>query len=250
MTDAAKFLDESGTFDTAGLRASGDLRQHHAVGHLAAVGSKRQQPATGQHGWRWVWPRRTSVSERIRNRSRRFVVATDISLQETTYQVGDRRWLLSPHGTDYTPGVTLDVAKVHPGHALPERVHPVRDRGRDRHRHRQAGPYKPAASDGTEVAAGILFADCRVIRQRHHRHQCGFGGAGARVCRRGQAAVPNRRRWCHRLMASGTRRHRLSLGGKPRWLGPAIEISPSPACAGEGLSYASSSWTQNQQPFD
>ena len=91
-------------------------------------------------------------------------MATDISLQETTYQVGDRRWLLSPHGADYTPGVTLDVAKFTPATHYPNGYIPsgtvvgiVTATGK-------AGPYKPAASDGTEVAAGILFADCRVIR--------------------------------------------------------------------------------------
>jgi hypothetical protein len=37
---------------------------------------------------------------------------TDISLLTTSFQVEDRSWLLSPHGTDpgTTPTVTLDVS--------------------------------------------------------------------------------------------------------------------------------------------
>ena len=92
-------------------------------------------------------------------------MSTDIGLQTTNYQVGDRRWLLSPHGTDYTPGVTLDVSKFTQGTHYPNGYIPsgtvvgrVTASGK-------VGPYDDAASDGTQTAVGILFADCRVVRQ-------------------------------------------------------------------------------------
>ncbi|MEV6432579.1 head decoration protein [Nocardia sp. NPDC051463] len=37
-------------------------------------------------------------------------MSTDISLQTFTYQVDNKQWLLSRHGTDYTPNVTLDIS--------------------------------------------------------------------------------------------------------------------------------------------
>lgn len=37
-------------------------------------------------------------------------MSTDISLVSTTYQVDNKQWLLSRHGTDHTPNVTLDIA--------------------------------------------------------------------------------------------------------------------------------------------
>lgn len=92
-------------------------------------------------------------------------MSTDISLQTTSYQVGDRRWLLSPHGTDYTPGVTVDVSKFTAGTHFPNGYIPsgtvvgrVTATGK-------VGPYNGVATDGTETAVGVLFADCRVTRQ-------------------------------------------------------------------------------------
>lgn len=37
-------------------------------------------------------------------------MSTDIAMQTTTYQVDNRQWLLSRHGTDFTPNVTLDTS--------------------------------------------------------------------------------------------------------------------------------------------
>lgn len=37
-------------------------------------------------------------------------MSTDIGLQTTSFQVGNRQWLRTPHGTDYTPNVTLDIS--------------------------------------------------------------------------------------------------------------------------------------------
>ena len=101
-------------------------------------------------------------------------MATDISLQETTYQVGDRRWLLSPHGTDYTPGVTLDVASS-PGHALPERYIPS---GTVVGIVTATGKASVPAAGGLGWHRGRGRDSVRRLpgdpRQRHHRHQCGF----------------------------------------------------------------------------
>lgn len=38
-------------------------------------------------------------------------MSTDIGRETTTFQVDDKRWLRSSHGTDYTPNVTLDISK-------------------------------------------------------------------------------------------------------------------------------------------
>jgi len=37
-------------------------------------------------------------------------MSTDISLQTTAYQADNKQWLLSRHGTDHTPNVTLDIS--------------------------------------------------------------------------------------------------------------------------------------------
>jgi len=42
-------------------------------------------------------------------------MSTDIAMQTTDYQVGDRTWHLSRVGNDYTPNVTLDVSKFNSG---------------------------------------------------------------------------------------------------------------------------------------
>lgn len=42
-------------------------------------------------------------------------MSTDIAMQTTDYQVGDRTWHLSRVGNDYTPNVTLDVSKFSQG---------------------------------------------------------------------------------------------------------------------------------------
>jgi hypothetical protein len=83
---------------------------------------------------------------------------TDISVETTAYSGEDRSWLLSPHGTD--PGtalnVTLDIAQfpdaVTDGYIPSGTVlGKVTASGK-------YGLYDNGAADGTEVAAGILFA--------------------------------------------------------------------------------------------
>lgn len=89
---------------------------------------------------------------------------TDISVSTTGYQVEDRQWLASPHGTGPgdNPSVTLLVAAFDEADHYPDGYVPsgcvlgkITASG-------LYGPYDPAASDGTEVAAGLLFSSLAV----------------------------------------------------------------------------------------
>lgn len=80
---------------------------------------------------------------------------TDIAVETVAYSGENRSWLLSPHGTEpgTTPSVTLDITAF----TVVDDVIPsgtvlgvITASGK-------YGPYDNAASDGTEVAAGILF---------------------------------------------------------------------------------------------
>jgi hypothetical protein len=90
-------------------------------------------------------------------------MSTDISMQTTTYQVGNRQWLLAD--PDYKPNVTLDISKFTAGTHYPNGYIPsgtvigkVTATG-------LFGPYDAAASDGTQTAYGITYGDVRAIRQ-------------------------------------------------------------------------------------
>lgn len=92
-------------------------------------------------------------------------MSTDIGLQTTTFQVTNRQWLKSQHGTDYTPNVTLDVSKFtanihYPNGYIPNgtALGKVTATG-------LYGPYDNNADDGREVFTGLLYGDCRVVRQ-------------------------------------------------------------------------------------
>ena len=89
---------------------------------------------------------------------------TDITVTTKQSQVEKRSWLLSPHGTEpgTTPSVTLDITKFTAGTHYPNGYIPsgivlgiVTATG-------MAGPYDPAASDGTETAVGHLFSSLTV----------------------------------------------------------------------------------------
>lgn len=89
-------------------------------------------------------------------------MSTDISLQSTSYQVGDRRWLLAE--PDVKLNVTLDPSKFtqathYPNGYLPSGtvVGIVTASG-------LAGPYDGAAGDGTATAYGITYGDARFVR--------------------------------------------------------------------------------------
>lgn len=85
---------------------------------------------------------------------------TDISVTSTGYQVENRSWLISAHGTDpgANPSVTLDISKFTAGTHYPNGYIPsgialgkVTATG-------LYGPYDNTASDGRETAAGFLFS--------------------------------------------------------------------------------------------
>lgn len=84
---------------------------------------------------------------------------TDISVSKTSYQVEDRSWLASPHGygPGETPSVTVSVAAFTEGTHYPNGYLPSGTVLGKITASGLYGPYDNAASDGREVAAGILF---------------------------------------------------------------------------------------------
>jgi hypothetical protein len=103
----------------------------------------------------------------------------DTSVQNVAYQVENRSWLLSPHGTEpgTTPTVTLDISKFTGSTHFPNGYMPsgvvlgkVTATG-------LLGPYTPGASDGTQTATHILFSSVRVTRQ-DGTNAAKVGGAG------------------------------------------------------------------------
>ncbi|WP_029932519.1 head decoration protein [Nocardia otitidiscaviarum] len=91
-------------------------------------------------------------------------MSTDIGLVTTTYQVDNKQWLLSRHGTDHTPNVTLDISLFTAGTHYPNGYIPsgcvigkVTATG-------LFGPYDDAAVDGRETAYGITFAPVTAVR--------------------------------------------------------------------------------------
>ena len=85
---------------------------------------------------------------------------TDISVVSTGYQVENRSWLISAHGTDpgTNPSVALDLSKFTAGTHFPNGFIPsgialgkVTATG-------LYGPYDNTATDGRETAAGHLFS--------------------------------------------------------------------------------------------
>ena len=89
---------------------------------------------------------------------------TDIAVATTAYQVEDRSWLLSPHGTDpgTTPSVVLDVSAFTPATHYPNGYFPS---GLNLGRIDATGlygPYNDAATDGRQVFRGHLFSATKV----------------------------------------------------------------------------------------
>lgn len=104
-------------------------------------------------------------------------MSTDISVHSSSYQVEDRSWLVGTHGVDVTPGITLDISKFTKATHFPNGYIPsgtllgkVTSGG-------LYGPYDNAASDGREVAAGILFSSVRAIDTNTGNNLAKIGGA-------------------------------------------------------------------------
>lgn len=90
-------------------------------------------------------------------------MSTDISMQTTTYQVGNRRWLLAD--PDFKANVTLDISKFTAGTHYPNGYIPSGTVIGKITASGLFGPYDAAASDGTQTAYGITYGDVRAIRQ-------------------------------------------------------------------------------------
>lgn len=89
-------------------------------------------------------------------------MSTDISVSTTSYQVERRSWLLSSHGTEFTPSVTLDVSAFTAATHYPNGYIPS---GTVLGKLTAGGKYVPftaGASDGSQTAVGILFASVKI----------------------------------------------------------------------------------------
>jgi hypothetical protein len=90
-------------------------------------------------------------------------MSLDISLQSTTYQVGNRQWLWQE--PDVKLNVTLDISKFTAGTHFPNGYIPSGTVVGKLTSGGKFGPYNDAASDGTQTAYGITYGDARVTRQ-------------------------------------------------------------------------------------
>lgn len=90
-------------------------------------------------------------------------MSTDISMQTTTYQVGNRQWLLAE--PDFKKNVTLDISKFTAGTHYPNGYIPSGTVIGIVTATQLAGPYDAAATDGRQTAYGYTYGDVRAIRQ-------------------------------------------------------------------------------------
>lgn len=104
-------------------------------------------------------------------------MSSDISVRSTSYAVDNRDWLVGQHGVDVTPSVTLDISKFTKNTHYPDGfiksgtpLGKITATG-------LYGPYNDAASDGTEVCAGLLFSFVRAIDPNNGNTLVKAGGA-------------------------------------------------------------------------
>lgn len=90
-------------------------------------------------------------------------MSTDISLQTTDYQVGNKQWLLQE--PKVKPNVTLDISKFTQGTHFPNGFIPSGCAIGQVTATKLFGPYDNTKSDGTEVLYGHTYADVRAVRQ-------------------------------------------------------------------------------------
>ena len=90
-------------------------------------------------------------------------MSTDISVRSSTYQVEDRSWLVGTHGVDMTPGITLDISKFTKATHFANGYIPSGTAIAKITASGLYGPYDDSKSDGTQVAAGLLFSSVRAI---------------------------------------------------------------------------------------
>lgn len=89
-------------------------------------------------------------------------MSTNISLQTTTYQVGNRQWLLSE--PDVKLNVTLDPALFTAGTHYPNGYLPSGTVVAIKTATGLAGPYDDAAGDGRNTAYGITYGDAKFVQ--------------------------------------------------------------------------------------
>lgn len=104
----------------------------------------------------------------------------DISVQTLTYQVEKRDWLLSIHGTEpgENPTVVLDVSKFTQATHFPNGYIPSGTALGKITATGLYGPYDPAAGDGRQTAAELLFSSLRVVNPWNASTAAKVGGAG------------------------------------------------------------------------
>lgn len=90
-------------------------------------------------------------------------MSTDISMQTTTYQVGNRQWLLQEPKVKLN--VTYDISKFTQGTHFPNGFIPSGVALGIVTATKLAGPYDADATDGREVLYGHGYADVRAVRQ-------------------------------------------------------------------------------------
>lgn len=90
-------------------------------------------------------------------------MSSDISMQTTTYQVADRRWLLAEPDVKF--GETLDISKFTSGTHYPNGYIPSGTVVGRVTATKLLGPYDDTASDGRQTAVGHMYDDARAVRQ-------------------------------------------------------------------------------------
>lgn len=88
-------------------------------------------------------------------------MSTNISLRTTTYQVGNRQFLLEAPRTKVN--LTLDVSKFTANTHFPNGYIPAGTVVGKLSSGGKGGPYSNAASDGTETAYGVTYDDALVV---------------------------------------------------------------------------------------
>lgn len=91
-------------------------------------------------------------------------MSTDISMQTTNYQVGDRSWLLEE--PTVKPDVTLDISKFTPAIHYPNGFIPSGTAIADPDGDGLYGPYDGSQTDAdAQTCYGLTYSDVRAIRQ-------------------------------------------------------------------------------------
>lgn len=90
-------------------------------------------------------------------------MSTDISLQTTAYQVGNKQWLLQEPKVKLNG--TLDISKFTAGTHFPNGFIPSGCAVAKVTATGLLGPYDDTKSDGTQTLYGFTYADVRAVRQ-------------------------------------------------------------------------------------